>query len=97
MTVPSEATLHLAPTHRLVSRNRIFDETCEEMSVVRQSVGKRWPVIKHELIRTTVTRTTCVDAASERAFAFPASQDCLFERRKVRLRIDVGVGHGEKA
>ena len=50
MTVPTESTLNSLTAHRAVSRYGIFNKTSKQVTVVRQTVGKRWTIVKDKLI-----------------------------------------------
>ena len=49
VAVPPESTLDAFAAHRAIPRDGVFDEASQQVAVVRQAIGKRRPVIKHEL------------------------------------------------
>src|SRR6202034_2221760 len=52
--VPAETALHLVAAHGAVARDDVFDVAGEQVSIVREPVGERRPVVEH-VFRCAVT------------------------------------------
>ncbi len=98
VAVPAEAALDHLAAHRLVARHHVLHEAGDDMTVVRQAVGKRRPVIEDELGRPLLA--PAVDRTLECLFAVPGRADGFLDAGKAgaRLggRID-GLGGGRVA
>ena len=50
VAVPSEPSLDASATHRLIARHGVLDEAGQQVTVVRQPVGKRRTVVEDVLV-----------------------------------------------
>ena len=94
MTIPSKTTLDSLALHCLVSRNSIFDKPGEQVPVVRQTIGKRWSIIKDIFICAIGASISLIDRGLEGAISSPELERLIFESRKVWLRINLWICHG---
>ncbi len=105
--VPAEAPLDVPAAHRLVARDDVLDVARQQVAVVRQAVGERWPVVEDELVGAVLAHRAVGHGRLEGAVLVPVAQDALLDLREARardhagrrggqLRIggDLGIGHG---
>ncbi len=64
---------------------------------MRQPVRERRAVVEDELVVAVGSGLTLIDRRLEGPVALPPLEDGALERRKVGLRIDLGVGHPREA
>ena len=93
VAVPTESTLYMTSSHCLVTRHSILDESCEQVTVMWQSICKRRAVIKNEFVVAIFASWTSSNTCSKGIVAFPPCKDPFFHRWEVRLRVNVGVCH----
>lgn len=79
VSVPAEATLHLVTAHSAISRHDVFDVAGEQVPIMRQTVGKRRPVIEHILGGAIAAS----NAGPEGVVTGPVVEDLEFECREV--------------
>ena len=94
VAVPPEATLDASPTHRLVPRHGVLDEAGQQVPVVRQPVGERWPVVEHVLVAAVLAGGAQFDRRFERAIVGPPVEHGALDRRQDRVvvrRRDIAV------
>ena len=94
MTIPAETSLNSLTLHRLISRNSVFDKPCEQVTVVRQTVGKRRSVIKHIFVYAVGTSVSLIDGSLKCVIGSPEFKRLVLDCRKVRLRINLWISHG---
>ena len=94
MAVPAESALDPASAHRLIARYGVFHETRQQVPVVRQAIGEWRSVVEHELVLAVVAGQSLVDRRSERAVGGPIRLDGFFDCGKVRLGVNLRIGHG---
>lgn len=100
VAIPTETALDALAAHRAVARHCVFHETGQQVSVVRQPVGKRRAVVEDELALGTARvgargARMLLDGCFERAVSFPKGEHALFDARQVGLRADRGIlAHG---
>ena len=100
VTVPTKTPFHSLAAHGAVSRHCVLDEARQEMSVVRQAVGKRRTVVKYELrisggrlmlaVRHADSRML-LHRGDERVVRFPERKDACFDLGKIRLRSNLRI------
>ena len=93
MTIPTETTLDSTTLHRLITRDGIFHESGEQVTVMRKTIGEWRTVIENEFVVTTGTGIARCHACCKGLVTFPASKDALFKAREVRLRVDLRICH----
>ena len=93
VAVPTESSFYVSSAHRLITRHSILDESCEQVTVMWQSICERRAVIKNEFVVTIFTCGASSNTCSKGIVAFPPCKDPFFHRWEVRLRVNVGVCH----
>lgn len=67
MAVPAKTTFDTVASHGLVAGHDVLDITRQQMPVMGQAVGERWPVIEHIL----GVSWPLLDRGSEGVFVLP--------------------------
>ena len=86
VAVPAEPPLHPAPAHGLVARHDVLDVAGEQVAVVRQPVGERWPVVEDVLVGPVRARVTGLDGRDERLVVRPVVEHAALDLGQVRAR-----------
>ena len=81
--VPAEAALHPVAALGLVAPDDVLGVPGEQVTVVRQAVGERRPVIEDELVGAVLAGRALVDGILEGLVVLPVRQDLALERGKV--------------
>ena len=79
--VPAETAFNIFATHGLVTGNDVFDRTGKQMSVVRQTGGKRRAIVKNKLFAVF----TQFQRFFEGIVFLPKLEDFLFHFREIDL------------
>ena len=91
VAVPAEPTLDATTAHRLVARHDVLDVAGEQVPVVRQTVGERRPVVKHELIGAVDAGWIPLHRGVEGVVGLPVSQNVRLQPRKARAGRHTGL------
>ena len=82
--VPPESALNALATHGLVARKKVFGISRQQVTVVRQAVGKRRTVVEHPFFGPLLG--PLCDRRTERIIGFPEGEHLLFNGGKGRRR-----------
>ncbi|CAB4367460.1 unannotated protein [freshwater metagenome] len=93
VTIPTESSVHVATAHCLISRNGIFDESGQKVTVMRHSVRKWWAIIKNEFVLAVLSYGTSCKTFCKRLIALPSCQYAFFQMRKIWLGVNLRIRH----
>ena len=94
MAIPTETSLDALSPHGLIARHCILNKTREQVSVVWQTVGEGWSVVKDILIFAIRASFMLSNGRFERFVTCPIRERLIFKRRKLRLRLYRWIRHG---
>ena len=91
--VPAEAAVHLLAAHGLEAREDVLGVAGQQVTVVREAVGERRPVVEHPLGRALAVR----DGGAERVVLLPEREDAGLDLGEGRAGRDIGAVLGVRA
>ncbi len=89
MAIPAKAALDSLAAHGLIARHQVFDVSRHNVAIVGQSIGKRRAVVEDKFI--AIARWPLLDTRLKNPLVFPELLNLFLNRRKVRIRIHVGI------